>query len=727
MIRFPVGWRWILFGGVFTWLIIVLVMKNVSTVSNRGEGEITGKVGRHWMGFTGREARLAARVREGEDQVQWLKIQLANTQKKMTRDLMKRREESEAEQLGCDKVPPACQEIQVAIVCAGADASRTVVTLVKSILFYRRNPIHLHFISDPEARTILSLLFSTWSIPQLRVSFYKTEDVVNDVSWIPNKHYSGVFGLLKLTLPKILPSTLEDVIILDTDVTFATDIGKLWTVFRKFNKKQALGLVENQSDWYIPGKLWKNHRPWPALGRGLNTGVILMRVSALRRMNWSQTWRTVAESDLVTQLSTSLADQDVLNAVIKRQTELLYTLDCSWNVQMSDNSLSDTLCYDSKSKQVNVIHFNSPKKLQSTHKHISYFRHLYLTFLQYDGNLLRRELYSCQPDTATTDNTDDDMKHESNANVEATPESPCSDLNSTIQYRTHVNFLANCLHKQSDAGVTLVLQMSVDRLSMLELILSHWSGPVSAALYLTDAESQVFLDLHSSSSQLNSRCNVGYHVVYKEGLHYPVNFLRNLAMDRVQTKYVFLSDVDFLPSHGSFQALQSQVQTLLTDHTNRVLVVPAFESNRYTSTSNFPATKADLLKKLDLGEVFTFRSGEWPAGHRPTNYPHWRTATIPFTVSWRMCMELCMNLSWRPVMMVCLLPRSFCSCSMLLRWPDISSFLMSNSSVNCWMLLSLSLEMMPCFSRSWSRLLCLASLFSASFSRCSTLPVNLEI
>lgn len=30
---------------------------------------------------------------------------------------------------------------------------------------------------------------------------------------------------------------------------------------------QALGLVENQSDWYL-GKLWKKHKPWPALGRG---------------------------------------------------------------------------------------------------------------------------------------------------------------------------------------------------------------------------------------------------------------------------------------------------------------------------------------------------------------------------------------------------------------------------------------------------------------------------
>ncbi len=29
---------------------------------------------------------------------------------------------------------------------------------------------------------------------------------------------------------------------------------------------QAIGLVENQSDWYL-GKLWKHHRPWPALVR----------------------------------------------------------------------------------------------------------------------------------------------------------------------------------------------------------------------------------------------------------------------------------------------------------------------------------------------------------------------------------------------------------------------------------------------------------------------------
>ena len=139
-----------------------------------------------------------------------------------------------------------------------------MVPLLKSILFYRRNPLRFHFISDAAARSILARLTDTWRLPQVAVQFYPAEQVLQDVAWIPNKHYSGVFGLLKLTLPKILPKTLEkvsvtsmnlptyctvQVIILDTDVILATDVGRLWSVFRQFRGSQALGLVENQSDW----------------------------------------------------------------------------------------------------------------------------------------------------------------------------------------------------------------------------------------------------------------------------------------------------------------------------------------------------------------------------------------------------------------------------------------------------------------------------------------------
>lgn len=39
---------------------------------------------------------------------------------------------------------------------------------------------------------------------------------------------------MKLTLTKALPPDLTRVIVLDTDITFATDIAELWGIFRKF-------------------------------------------------------------------------------------------------------------------------------------------------------------------------------------------------------------------------------------------------------------------------------------------------------------------------------------------------------------------------------------------------------------------------------------------------------------------------------------------------------------
>ena len=118
---------------------------------------------------------------------------------------------------------------------------------------------------------------------------------------------------MKLVLPDALPPNLARVVVLDTDVTFASDIAELWALFAHFSgersgalpqptplpglpkppgglalhgdrwqpqaapscpplpDEQVIGLVENQSDWYL-GNLWRNHKPWPALGRGFNTG-----------------------------------------------------------------------------------------------------------------------------------------------------------------------------------------------------------------------------------------------------------------------------------------------------------------------------------------------------------------------------------------------------------------------------------------------------------------------
>ncbi|XP_038556893.1 LARGE xylosyl- and glucuronyltransferase 2 [Micropterus salmoides] len=528
----------------------------------------------------------------------------------------------------CPRSPTVqkCELIHVACVCAGHNASRDVVTLVKSVLFHRRNPLHFHFITDTVANRILSSLFQSWMVPSVQVSFYDADELKSEVSWIPNKHYSGIYGLMKLTLTKALPSDLSKVIVLDTDITFATDIAELWGIFRKFTDKQVIGLVENQSDWYL-GNLWKNHKPWPALGRGFNTGVILLYLERLRRISWEQMWRLTAERELMSMLSTSLADQDIFNAFIKQNPVLVHQLPCFWNVQLSDHTRSEQ-CYTEVS-DLKVIHWNSPKKLRVKNKHVEFFRNLYLTFLEYDGNLLRRELFGC-PSQASPESVQLQAALE-----ELDEDDQCYDFRRErlTVHRVHLYFLQyEYTPTEDNTDVTLVAQLSMDRLQMLEAICKHWEGPISLALYMSDAEAQQFLRYAQASEVLKNRKNVGYHIVYKEGQFYPVNLVRNVALKNANTPYVFLTDVDFLPMYGLYDYLRRSVVQLDMAHTKKALVVPAFETLRYRLS--FPKSKAELLSMLDMGTLYTFRYHVWPKGHAPTNYAEWRTATTPYQVEW---------------------------------------------------------------------------------------------
>lgn len=622
----------IIVGAFPVFLLIYLAVSTDDYVSYGNNGAI---------GVSRLEAKLAQRLQEMEEKNQLLLKQLSLSQNQLLNLQMSFAAENDTKfflrngqlngtHLRClhnEPEVPKCEVIHVAIVCAGHNATRDVVTLIKSILFYRKNPLFFHFISDRIAILILKKLFSTWNVAEVQVKFYSADDVKPDIAWIPNKHYSGVYGLMKLTLTKLL-LPLEKVIVLDTDITFATDIADLWKIFRILKGKQALGLVENQSDWYL-GKLWKNHRPWPALGRGFNTGVILLDIKMLHDLKWMQMWRLIAERELMSMLSTSLADQDIFNAVLKQHPYLVYRLPCQWNVQLSDNTRSEQ-CY-SEVADLKIIHWNSPKKLKVKNKNVEFFRNLYLTFLKYDGNLLRQELFACGT-TLVGSQVQDQVSTPSKLNA-INEDDECYDFRreQVIIHRTHLYYL-DYDYQPTEYDVTLVAQLSMDRLQMLETICRHWEGPISLALYMSDAEVQQFLRYAISSNMLMSRKNVGYHVVYRDGQFYPVNYLRNVALQQVTTPYVFLSDIDFLPMYGLYEYLKKAVSMMDMKESNKALIVPAFETQRYRLT--FPKSKAELLSMLDVGTLFTFRYHVWAKGHAPTNFAKWRTATTPYTIQW---------------------------------------------------------------------------------------------
>ncbi|XP_011299721.1 glycosyltransferase-like protein LARGE2 isoform X2 [Fopius arisanus] len=483
-------------------------------------------------------------------------------------------------------------------------------------MFYRSRPLHFHLLVDEISKNSLETLFKTWNLPQVNVSFYPVEPWVPRVSWIPNKHYSGVYGLLKLILPEALSE--DYVLVLDTDVTILTDLSSLWDLLNQFNSLHMLGLAENQSDWYKKN-LATGQRPWPAVGRGYNTGIMLMNLKALRINNFHDLWVDSA-NEVLQNISnfTSLADQDVINAVIKKYPHVIYTLDCTWNVQLSDHTLSER-CYMDTEK-MKILHWNSPRKQEVRNKYSSDFNRMHRVFLEMDGNLLRRQLFHCNP-VQTSDN------------VNRTEACRKFTMAATVVYRTHPFFLAYEYNTHSTTDLTLVTQCSADRISLLDELCKRWRGTISIAVYLTDAELQYFLDFIHNSDTLRRRRNIAYHIVYKEGEYYPVNYLRNIAISRVSTPYIFQVDVDFLPQVDLYENLQLYMMKLnLTEVDKTALIVAAFETQRYRFT--FPTNKDELLKYLNYGILYTFRYHVWTRGHAATNYNLWKVAVDPYEVTW---------------------------------------------------------------------------------------------
>ena len=86
-----------------------------------------------------------------------------------------------------------------------------------------------------------------------------------------------------------------------------------------------------------------------------------------------------------------------------------------------------------------------------------------------------------------------------------------------IKYRTHLYFLE---YEAPDADnaydVTWVSQLSLDRLYLLEALCVVWEGPISVAVYATDAEAGDLVASVADSNILSWRKNIGYHLVYKQ-------------------------------------------------------------------------------------------------------------------------------------------------------------------------------------------------------------------
>ncbi|XP_026736939.1 LARGE xylosyl- and glucuronyltransferase 2-like [Trichoplusia ni] len=519
-----------------------------------------------------------------------------------------------------DAIGTLCETVHIALVCM-AKCTRLITPMLKSILYHRQNPIHFHLVVDTSAQNTFTKLFDSWDLPDVKYSCYNAEERLVQVEWIPNSHYSGAYSLLKLLFPDILPDTLSQAIVLDSDLTFMCDVAELWSMFRNMTDDQFIGLVENESDWYLD-----TAKHWPAIGRGYNTGVMLLDLKKIRtNTDWTRLWQDAVNDNIDRLKKTTLADQDVINGVIKKEPRFLYNISCQYNVQMSTHTLAKN-CYGENMNNVKIIHWNSPLKYKVRVRDVDFFREIHQAYANFDGNLLRQKLHRCsliEPSTYKMNHSDLCLSFRAAQRV---------------KLRTHLYYMDYSYVAVDSFDVTLVLQLSMDRLQFLERLVKYWEGPLSVAIYLSDCElTKLESFIRDWSDTLSSRKNIGYHLVFKhDDVHYPVNYLRNVALENVNTPYVFLMDVDFVPMVGLYEHLRKAIQLISPYPQKKALVVAAFETQRYRAVP--PRSKAALLARLGARgppDLAPFRAREWPRGHRATNYTRWATATAPYEVEWQ--------------------------------------------------------------------------------------------
>ncbi|KAM7540657.1 hypothetical protein Aperf_G00000030884 [Anoplocephala perfoliata] len=543
--------------------------------------------------------------------------------------------------------------IDVALVAGGENAARQVPVLVKSILYNRLFSQHykqprpkfcLHIICSTNACRSLSVLFDTWKIAGLtEINFYNVDEYETLVNWIPNVHYSGLYGLIKLVISDILPHKVNRVIILDLDTLVEGDLSNLWNAAEKFGADEIIGLIENQSDWYLTEH---GTASWPALGYGYNTGVMLIDLKKMRTIGWGQHWKNVAKVFIKNASHTSLADQDIMNAALYFNSSRVLSLPCLWNLQLGDNANHTHCLHNDKNNNicpsksissirtglvsdVEILESDAAKGDNSVYiqqkKIIFSALNLRLQFalkMDHLANLdgtLYRERAILQTELSTWDNEGGTVKFCSLLRLEL-----------KLQRRTFPYYFGSNSNITGD--VTLVSQLTLDRLHRLEEIAAYWEGPMSLAVYVSDREGAILAEYLESSTILFSRKNICIHLVFQEGIYYPINALRNVAIQYAETKYVFILDFDFIPSPGLYENFQNVLSTADKSTKNVAYIVPAFET--FNSQLDFPSTKEDLLQRIASGVVKPFRIDVWQAGHWATNYSRWYTSDSAYEVQW---------------------------------------------------------------------------------------------
>ncbi|PNH12726.1 Glycosyltransferase-like protein LARGE [Tetrabaena socialis] len=247
--------------------------------------------------------------------------------------------------------------------------------------------------------------------------------------------------------------------------------------------------------------------------------------------------------------------------------------------------------------------------------------------------------------------------------------------------------LPSCLHparvwwsaRPAGIPVTLVTQLSVERLPQLRAQCALWNGPLAAALYLpllapdalelTAEAKQKLQAMVGSAEELfqesekgaangsaGGGCQLRLVLLYelfadpKALVLYPVNSLRNYARLMADTDLITNIDVDMIPSASISTALANPAT--LADYTascrtGSVYVWPAFETHcGAASYADNVAVGGKAVIPAALKKCMRKMRPKAPYSHNATNYVQWLASDTAYRINYTSQFEPWF-LSWR--------------------------------------------------------------------------------
>lgn len=231
-----------------------------------------------------------------------------------------------------------------------------------------------------------------------------------------------------------------------------------------------------------------------------------------------------------------------------------------------------------------------------------------------------------------------------------------------LKYKLYDNIIVGEKYKiLSDFYQTcLATQSSLDKLASLVEVSDHWAGPISLATFAAGEDELnalllYILFLRQCNASIREKVvfhlaipkdhkPIRYHVdvtmlydmdcgdpvgmlqqlvrkllkmngKWRKKLLYPQNHLRNLARKNCQSRFVFLTDVDIVPSRGMAEELDIFLQK--TKCRQCAYVIPTYELDERV---HFPYNKTELLRLANKGLAKPFHYKVFIYNQYATNF-----------------------------------------------------------------------------------------------------------